>query len=157
MEIEALRERSAIFCRAMHEDDSARVTDVQKMPGHAGFSYGFAVQSREEEASWYLRLPPPNVRWEKTADVLRQVMALKALDETDDGKLLAVIDWELVGIGATLNDVGWIATFSDANAWATEGFQRPIFMDADTLIQMYEEAHGSSQPDSRWHRALVGL
>ena len=33
-----------------------------------------------------------------------------------EGELLAVIDWELVGVGATLNDVGWIATFSDAGS-----------------------------------------
>ena len=35
-----------------------------------------------------------------------------------DAKLLAVIDWELTGVGATLNDVGWICTFSDPKAWA---------------------------------------
>ena len=34
------------------------------------------------------------------------------------GKLLAVIDWELVGVGSTLNDVGWIATFNDPLAWS---------------------------------------
>jgi aminoglycoside phosphotransferase (APT) family kinase protein len=38
-----------------------------------------------------------------------------------DGHLKAVIDWELTGIGATLNDVGWIATFSDPEAWPKEG------------------------------------
>ena len=34
-------------------------------------------------------------------------------DATSTGtpKLLAVIDWELTGVGATLNDVGWTATF----------------------------------------------
>ena len=35
---------------------------------------------------------------------------------TDSPQLLAVIDWELTGIGATLNDLGWIATFSDRKA-----------------------------------------
>ena len=28
-----------------------------------------------------------------------------------EGELLAVIDWELVGIGSVLNDIGWFATF----------------------------------------------
>ncbi len=32
---------------------------------------------------------------------------------SNHGKLLAVIDWELVAVGAVLNDVGWYATFND--------------------------------------------
>ena len=35
------------------------------------------------------------------------------LFSSENAELLAVIDWELTGIGATLNDVGWICTFSD--------------------------------------------
>ena len=34
-------------------------------------------------ASWFIRLPPPNVNWRGTADVLRQVAVLNALDGTD--------------------------------------------------------------------------
>ena len=235
------------------------------MPGHAGFSYGFSVRSRGAVESWFLRLPPPNVQWKGTADVLRQVAALRALDggpvphcsvkwageelecfgspyfvvpklegdvlllgpgewaepfplakrramaaeamtalanihrvdwraklaylgepmpfEEDvtrwdrfveraaepesmrlvpevrakllasvpkdapiglfhgdynwrntfwskEGSLLAVIDWELCGIGATLNDVGWVATFSDPAAWATGGAVTPVLIPA---------------------------
>ena len=33
-----------------------------------------------------------------------------------DAQLLALVDFELTGIGATLNDVGWICTFSDRDA-----------------------------------------
>ena len=34
-----------------------------------------------------------------------------------EGQLLAAIDWELVGIGLILNDIGWFATFNDPMAW----------------------------------------
>jgi len=83
MELDELQQRLVKFCRAKYEDDAASVTDTHKMPGHAGFSYGFTVQSRGEHESWYLRLPPPNVKWKGIADVLRQAAILNALDETD--------------------------------------------------------------------------
>ena len=60
-----------------------RRSAVHKMPGHAGFAYGFTVASRGRRESWFLRLPPPDVQWRGTADVLRQVEILNALDGTD--------------------------------------------------------------------------
>ena len=290
MDVEELYTKLVSFCKIKYEDNDASVSDVYKMPGHAGFSYGFTAHSREKTESWYLRLPPPNVQWTGTADVLRQVAILKALDETDvphcsvkwsgddlewfgrpyfivpkltgdvlrlepggwgnklsdnqlyelgrqimtalagihkvdwekktpylgppipfeadvirwdrfyersadperlakapevrkrllekiplespvgvfhgdyqisnlfcsfEGNLLAVIDWELVGAGAILNDVGWIATFSDPKAWSTEGHIRQMLLDPDTLIKMYIKAYGSDLPDISWYRALA--
>ena len=43
MELAELERRLGPFCEAMYETDSVRVFDVHKMPGHAGFSYGFSV------------------------------------------------------------------------------------------------------------------
>ena len=80
MELPELEDRLVPFARAKYEDPFARVSDVYKMPGHAGFSYGFTAQSQGKSESWFLRLPPPNVKWQGTADVLRQVAALNALD-----------------------------------------------------------------------------
>jgi aminoglycoside phosphotransferase (APT) family kinase protein len=289
MELEELSERLAPFCREQYDDQEARVFDVHKMPGHAGFAYGFSVESRGKAESWFIRLPPPNVQWRGTADVLRQVAVLNALDGTDvphcsvrwsgddtrwfgcpyfvvpkltgdvlrigpgewgaalsgdvlhelgrqamtalakihqldwrkvpylgepipfeddvmrwdrfyeraadperlalvpevrrrllerlpgdapvgvfhgdfqtanlfcskAGKLLAVIDWELTGIGATLNDVGWIVTFSDPLAWDIGEGRRPNFLDPDTLIDLYQQAWGRPLPDINWFRALA--
>lgn len=294
MELDELEQRLGPFAQAKYGDPGARVSAVHKMPGHAGFAYGFTVEAQGREESWFLRLPPPNVNWRGTADVLRQVTVLNALDGTDvphcsvrwsggegeelewfgrpyfvvpklegdvlrlgpgewgaeldagrledlgrevmtalagihrldwkplaylgdpvpfgddvtrwdtfleraadperlegarevrarlletvpedapigvfhgdfqtanlfcskDGHLKAVIDFELTGIGATLNDVGWICTFSDADAWATdtEGGGRPMFLDPDRLVACYEEAWGEPLPDLRWFRALA--
>jgi aminoglycoside phosphotransferase (APT) family kinase protein len=290
MELPELEARLIPFARAKYADPDAQVFAVHKMPGHAGFSYGFSVRSRGATESWFLRLPPPNVQWKGTADVLRQVAALRALDggpvphcsvkwageeleffgrpyfvvprlegdvlmlepggwaeslpqtqrremaaaamtalaqihrvdwrakleylgepvpfEEDvtrwdrfveraaepesmrlvpevrskllaaiprgahvglfhgdynwrntfwskEGRLLAVIDWELCGIGATLNDIGWVATFSDPAAWARGGEVTPMLVPAEELIELYERAWGESLADVDWFRALA--
>ncbi len=290
MELPELEARLIPFARAKYADPAAVVFAVHKMPGHAGFSYGFSVRSRGVTESWFLRLPPPNVQWKGTADVLRQVAALRALDggpvphcsvkwageeleffgrpyfvvprlegdvlmlgpggwadpfpsakrremaaeamsalaeihrvdwrgklgylgepmgfEEDvirwdrfveraaepesmrlvpevrakllaslprgaaiglfhgdynwrntfwskEGRLLAVIDWELCGVGATLNDVGWVATFSDPEAWVRGGEVTPMLIPADELVELYARAWGEPLADVAWFRALA--
>ena len=83
MELDELRTRLVPFVRDRYGDSNARVDGVHKMPGHAGFAYGFTAHAAGGEESWFLRLPPPNVNWRGTADVLRQVTVLNALDATD--------------------------------------------------------------------------
>jgi len=292
VELDELEKRLDPFVRAKYSDPEATVSGVHKMPGHAGFSYGFSVSSGGRRESWFLRLPPPNVKWEGTADVLRQVAVLRALDVTDvphcpvqwagddlewfgrpyfvvpklegdvartepgewtaqlpketrremarqsmvalagihrlawkplvarlgepipferdverwdrftpklarpedftrapnvrrklldrppreapvgvfhgdyhfgnlffsfDGKLLAVIDWELTGIAATLNDLGWCATFNDPPAWAHASLPGPTgaMPPAEELCAMYETAWGEPLRDLAWFRALA--
>lgn len=293
MELPELESRLVPFARAKYDDAAAEVAAVHKMPGHAGFAYGFTVTSRGRSESWFLRLPPPGVAWQGTADVLRQVEILNALDGSSvphcsvrwsgddldwfgrpyfvvpkldgdvlrlgpgewgtklpaarlrdmarqalsaladvhrvdfrstprlgapiaagddvvrwdrfvpklaepsrfalqprvrerllatlpseapvgvfhgdfqvgnlfygfEGQLLAVIDWELVGVGATLNDVGWIATFNDPAAWAGRGRGpgpgESAFPDAEELVALYAEAWRETLPDLGWYRALA--
>jgi aminoglycoside phosphotransferase (APT) family kinase protein len=287
MQIEALKQRLLPFCEARY-DSVVRVFDVVPMPGHAGFAYGFRVAHGLGVDSWFIRLPPPNVNWVGTADVLRQVTVLDALEGTavphcsvrwsgddlewfgcpyfvvpwlegdvvrlgpvDSGgqwgdsqllrigrqamaalagvhgldtdkvdylgapvlatedvtrwdrlyeraanadalggvpacrqklldqipgdpligvfhgdfqcgnlfvsgeaDLLAVIDWELTGVGAVLNDLGWICTFCDRKAWF-DGDSRPMFLDPATLTQFYEDARGEPVEGLDWYRALA--
>src|SRR3954453_23021103 len=80
MELDELRARLIPFCRAKYGDETVTVDDVTVMPGHAGFAYGFAATQDGATDRWFLRLPPPDVRWEGTADMLRQVTALRAVD-----------------------------------------------------------------------------
>lgn len=295
MELDELEQRLQPFVQHCYNDPTARAFAVKKMPGHAGFAYGYRVALGEgaeaREEAWFLRLPPPNVNWRGTADVLRQVTVLNALDKTSvphcsvrwsggegddlrffdrpffvvpqlegdvlrlgagewgaglarpqleslgqevmtalagihrvpwepltylgapvpfeedvarwdplferaadpealkrapevrkalldripeaapigvfhgdfqtanlfcgfDGHLKAVIDFELTGIGATLNDLGWICTFSDRAAWA-DGSERTFFLEPETLIGYYEAAWGAPVADLAWYRALA--
>jgi aminoglycoside phosphotransferase (APT) family kinase protein len=288
MELAEMEGRITRFLRAQLGDPGVTVVSLEPGPGHAGFSYLFDVLSRGEQRRYFMRLPPPNVKWEGTADVLRQVCALNALAGTDvphapvlwsgddldwfgcpyfiqpridgdvlrgdylqrftaeqrrdlarqamtalagihrvdwqakarylgqfqgfefdvtrwdrfaeraaephllalqpevrhklieripgdtriglfhgdfnwanvmateDAKLRAVIDWELTGIGATLNDVGWLCVFSDARAWAHRRETDEVRMpEAGELEAMYREAWGADPGDLRWFKALA--
>src|SRR4051812_20611794 len=79
MELDELRARLVPFCHEKYADPTVVVDEVTVMPGHAGFAYGFAATADGRTDRWFLRLPPPNVRWSGTADMLRQVTALQAL------------------------------------------------------------------------------
>ncbi len=70
-----------------------------------------------------------------------------------DGKLQAVIDWELWGVGATLNDLGWVITFADAPAWK-HGLRHQL-PPPDALIADYIETYGRDPGDIAWYRALA--
>lgn len=284
MELDELKGRLEPFAREHLQDPAARIGEVEKGPGHAGFSYFFEVFSDGLKTDYFLRLPPPGVKLEGTADVLRQVAAIKALADTDvphapilwsgddprwfgvpyfvqprlegdtlkndyplrftdaqlrdmardamtalagihkvdparapylgeywgyqfdverwdrfyeraaepellalqprvkqllldkiphsarigiyhgdfqwsnvlyspSGKLSAVIDWELCGIGPTLNDVGWICAFSDPTAWAHQATGR--MPGGDELEAWYREAYGSDAGDIGWFKALA--
>ncbi|MEO9256139.1 MAG: phosphotransferase family protein [Tepidiformaceae bacterium] len=287
MDLDELDERLVPFVRTQLEDPFAKVTSVENAPGHAGFSYFFDVRSEGRDIPLFLRLPPPNVKLEGTADVLRQVEVLNALDETDvphapvtwsgedpqwfgvpyfvvprldgdvlrgdfldafsqeqrsamaqqamtalagihrldaakcpylgefwgfefdvtrwdrfyekaadqhllalqprvreallaniphearigvyhgdfqwanllysrEAKLLAVIDWELTGVGATLNDVGWICAFNEPRAWAHPGAASEGLMpEARVLEAMYREAWGEPIAELNWFTALA--
>lgn len=288
MELEEVSERLVRFVRAQLEDSLAALSHLEAGPGHAGFSYLFDVDSRGQSRSYFLRLPPPGVKLEGTADVLRQACAIRALEGTGvphasivwsgddaqwfgvpyiiqekvagdvlrgdwlssftssqhtemarqamtalagihrvdwrakcaylgnpldfeddiirwdrfydraadphrlalqprarelllsripagariglyhgdfqwanlmysrDARLLAVIDWELTGIGAVLNDVGWICAFNDPRAWAHAGASSEGLMPhADELEAMYREAWGGAAGDIRWFKALA--
>lgn len=288
MELEELSQRLIPFCRAKYGSDSVVVQDLFKMPGHAGFAYGFSAVHGSQTEKWFLRLPPPDVKLQGTADVLRQVAALDAMpsevphchvkwsgDEEEwfgrpyfvvpqlegdvvklkddgwverlesarrtemaqqaidalvrihqvdpqkagylgppvafeqdvlrwdrfvekaaepqflelvpqvrkklldrlpvdapigifhgdfqwsnlfyskQGTLLAVIDWELVGVGAVLNDIGWFATFNDPSAWDDAAHRGHFMPCAEELIEMYRKACGQELEDINWYRALA--
>lgn len=70
-----------------------------------------------------------------------------------DARLLAVIDWELTGIGATLNDVGWVSVFNRPEPWA--GTREDMLIHGDELEAMYEDAWGSPLTGLAWFKALA--
>jgi aminoglycoside phosphotransferase (APT) family kinase protein len=74
-----------------------------------------------------------------------------------NGRVLAVIDWELSQIGAVLIDLGWLCLFSDREMWVnTELVPEHVPAPAE-LAEMYRESAGwaISDADARWFRAFA--
>lgn len=73
-----------------------------------------------------------------------------------EGRLLAVLDWELAGVGATGMDVGWLAVFSDPESWVGRARSTAPLPRAEEIVALYEEALGEPMSGIRWYRALAG-
>ncbi|HKV53263.1 MAG TPA: phosphotransferase family protein [Candidatus Binataceae bacterium] len=75
-----------------------------------------------------------------------------------DGRLLAVIDWELSQIGAVLLDLGWLCLFSDKESWVGETQLVPAHVPAPAeLIEMYraQATRTVSEGEAQWFRAFA--
>ncbi|MBK7127209.1 MAG: hypothetical protein IPH65_15050 [Dehalococcoidia bacterium] len=83
MELEEVGNRLVPFIRTKLQDPNATIENVARGPGHAGFSYFFDTISDGLRTSYFLRLPPPGVKHEGTADVMRQVAAIRTLQGTN--------------------------------------------------------------------------
>jgi aminoglycoside phosphotransferase (APT) family kinase protein len=76
---EELAAQLTALCRARTGDPAARADEVASLPGHAGFSYSFALSSHGASERLVLRLAPPGVRVHGTADVARQARLIESL------------------------------------------------------------------------------
>jgi aminoglycoside phosphotransferase (APT) family kinase protein len=75
----------------------------------------------------------------------------------NEERVVALIDWEISLIGATLLDLGWICFFSDPASWVDASTRDPL-MGADELVDTYAEVAGFpvSKAEVRWFRAFAG-
>ncbi|GIT20395.1 MAG: hypothetical protein CM1200mP40_00770 [Gammaproteobacteria bacterium] len=56
-----------------------------------------------------------------------------------------------------MNDIGWLATFNDPDAWMDTNHANHVMPHAKELIEIYEEAWGARPfPQIDWFRALAG-
>lgn len=72
----------------------------------------------------------------------------------DKGRLVAVLDWELAGIGDQRIDLGWLSMMSDPQSWAPD-WQPVAPLTPAELVAVYEEARGMSMGDLRWFHAFA--
>ncbi|MBI3302768.1 MAG: phosphotransferase family protein [Deltaproteobacteria bacterium] len=74
----------------------------------------------------------------------------------DGETLVAVLDWEISGIGGQLLDLGWLLVFTDPESWDTPCKPIPSVPPAAELIALYEEGMQRKAQDVTWYRALAG-
>jgi aminoglycoside phosphotransferase (APT) family kinase protein len=70
--------------------------------------------------------------------------------------LVALLDWEISGIGAQLLDLGWLLVFIDPLSWSTEHGPIATVPPAEPLIALYEKRVGRNVEDIAWYRAMAG-
>ena len=74
----------------------------------------------------------------------------------DSETLVAVLDWEISGIGGQLLDLGWLLVFTDPASWDTECQPLSSVPSAAEVISLYEEGMQRKTQDVAWYRALAG-
>ncbi len=73
-----------------------------------------------------------------------------------DGRLTAVVDWEISGIGAQLLDLAWLAMFTDPGCWEPGAADRMrVTADPAWLRERYEAATGRRTGHFDWFRAVA--
>jgi aminoglycoside phosphotransferase (APT) family kinase protein len=81
-------------------------------------------------------------------------------DASGRPQLVAVLDWEISGLGAQLLDLGWLLMMNDPESWDPAGASAlaevPPF---DDIVATYEDASGRGvdAAEVRFHRALSGF
>lgn len=72
------------------------------------------------------------------------------------GAVVAVVDWEIAGLGAQLMDLGWFALFNDASCWdPVYAEEMRVSTDPRVLLHEYERLSGSKVADFEWFRSLA--
>jgi aminoglycoside phosphotransferase (APT) family kinase protein len=75
-----------------------------------------------------------------------------------EGRLRAVVDWEIAAIGPSLLDLGWLCMMYDPESWPPAQRARMGWAPAvEDIVGLYEDASGQPVPDVAWYRALAGF
>src|SRR5579872_5815565 len=76
----------------------------------------------------------------------------------NDGRVVALIDWEISMIGPTLLDLGWVCFFSDPESFFQGGSASTSPLSADEIVEVYSKSAGFpvAMEEVRWFRAFAG-
>lgn len=73
-----------------------------------------------------------------------------------DGHLVAIVDWEIAGLGPTALDVGWFAMMCDPANWPASLSKRlRTPAEPEDVFAWYAEASGRPVPHPEWYTALA--
>jgi aminoglycoside phosphotransferase (APT) family kinase protein len=154
--VEALVAIHAVDWRAALPDWGSPRSVVQELAFWDGF------RDRMAESAWSVQ-----------AEALGQALRATAPEDDDVGlfhgdyqtnnvlfsaehDLLAVIDWEIAGIGPSKLDLAWLAIMTDATCWHEEYAQlMRVHIEPSRLLESYVEAGGQPNPRFGWWQALA--
>jgi aminoglycoside phosphotransferase (APT) family kinase protein len=74
----------------------------------------------------------------------------------DSGRLVAVVDWEISGLGPQLLDLGWLTLFTDTTCWDASYVRgMRVVTEPAQLLRQYEEAAERQVERFDWFRAFA--
>jgi aminoglycoside phosphotransferase (APT) family kinase protein len=76
----------------------------------------------------------------------------------NDGRVVALIDWEIALCGPTLLDLGWLCLFNDRDSWVGREVVTTAPLTPDEIVAAYAECAGFavSMDEVAWFRAFSG-
>lgn len=76
----------------------------------------------------------------------------------NDGRVVALIDWEIAMLGPTLLDLGWLCLFSDPDSWVVRDELQASPLRPEAIVDIYSSAAGFavSMDEVKWFRAFSG-
>jgi aminoglycoside phosphotransferase (APT) family kinase protein len=77
----------------------------------------------------------------------------------NDGRVVALIDWEIALCGPTLLDLGWLCLFNDRDSWMGREVVTTAPLTPDEIVAAYAQYAGFAAPmdEVRWFRAFSGF
>lgn len=151
------------------------LADIHRVDPAAGLGH-WEPQGVAEQVEFWRRLLPkhPEPAWtelgERLADRLlatdpgEHVVGLfhgdyqthNVLYDQADGHLVAVVDWEIAGIGPVGLDLGWLSMMLDQECWHPERAAIALLSaDPAQLRSWYEETTGRPLEHFDWYRAFA--
>lgn len=77
----------------------------------------------------------------------------------NEGRVVALIDWEIALVGPTLVDLGWMCFFADPESFLGSQSVTPAPLTPDEIVAAYSENAGFPVPEAqvRWFRAFAAF
>ncbi|WP_185995947.1 phosphotransferase family protein [Nocardioides campestrisoli] len=152
------------------------LAELHALDWRAGLSDWDEIQSVADQVAFWRRFLPrhPDPAWtelgERLADRLLEAdpgghrtglfhgdyQTHNILYDEADGRLVAVIDWEIAGLGPVGLDVGWLAMMVDPACWHEERSAVALVREEpDRIRRWYEEDSGQPLEHFDYYQALA--
>jgi aminoglycoside phosphotransferase (APT) family kinase protein len=112
-----------------------------------------SAASYREALRWCRDHLPPNV---PSSGVLWGDPQLVNLVLGDDGAIVAVLDWEMAGVGPAEIDLSWFLVLHE-HAIETAGADLPGAPNRATIVEWYSNALGRPVADLHWYDVLANI
>ncbi|MGA2837326.1 MAG: phosphotransferase family protein [Acidimicrobiales bacterium] len=145
----------------IHRADPVAATAVARRDNGAGLDFweeylswstgGRPVPALAAALAWCRKHRPAD---EPASALLWGDVRLENAVLDDDGKLLAVLDWDMTSVGAPEHDLAWLTSL-DLTMHRLFGTRTEGFPDRERTVSRFEELSGRPVRDLEWYETLA--